>query len=147
MSLKCPYGEKVAEKRFRRTTIEMPDELYKKIKARAIEKDMTLRQFITEALEEKLEREASTSADSGSIARSGSLSSKLIKVMQRFISPDAAVTLLIRKCEQFGYDPMYLESEHIDDSFLKELCHSMMYLANESEDSCFSQLKSAMEGS
>ena len=144
--MNCPTGDKVVEKRFRRTTIEMPDELYKKIKSLALEKDMTLRQFITEALEEKMEREVRESTDSKSIARRSSLSSRLIKVMQNFISPDAAVTLLIRKCEQFGYDPMYLESEHIEDRFLKELCHSMMYLANESEENCFLQLKSATEG-
>lgn len=136
----------MAEKRFRRTTIEMPEALYKRIKALAIEKDMTLREVITEALEEKLAKEESSTADKGRITRAGSVSSRLIGAMEKFVTPDAAITLLIRKCEQFGYDPMYLEGENIDDSFLKELCHSMMYLAHESESVCFSALKAALEG-
>ncbi len=134
----------MVEKRVKRTTIEMPESLFKQIKALAIEKDMTLRELITEALEDKLEKERTKEADQKRIGR-GSVSSRLIGVMERFITPDAAITLLIRKCERYGYDPMYLDEEYISEDFLKDLCKSMMYLSNESEDVCFEEMKSALE--
>ena len=134
----------MVEKRVKRTTIEMPESLFKQIKALAIEKDMTLRELITEALEDKLEKERTKETDQKRIGR-GSTSSRLIGVMERFITPDAAITLLIRKCERYGYDPMYLDEEYISEDFLKDLCKSMMYLSNESEDVCFEELKSALE--
>ena len=146
MSPRCPIGDKVADKRFRRTTIEMPEEIYKRIKALAIDKDMTLREIITEALEEKIEKEEGGEKDKERMIRSGTVSSRLIEAMKRFVTPDAAITLLIRKCEKYGYDPIYLEEENISEDFIRSLCSSMMYLSHESEEICYEALKSAVEG-
>jgi len=41
-----------------KTTIEIPDSLFRKAKARAAERGLTLKQLVTEALGEKLARES-----------------------------------------------------------------------------------------
>ena len=39
-----------------KTTVEIPDPLFRKAKARAAERGQTLREFLSEALQEKLQR-------------------------------------------------------------------------------------------
>jgi hypothetical protein len=138
-------GELVAEKRYRRTTIEMPEDTYKRIKSLAIELNMTMRQIITEALLEKLEREENPQGAQKGIMKSGSLSSKLVKAMERSISREAAITILVRKCEKFGCDPTYLSSEDLDDELLKSICESISHLSGDSEEECLEKLKYEME--
>ena len=46
-----------------RTTVEIPDPLFRKVKATAAERDQSLKEFLTDALQEKL---ASTRAASAS---------------------------------------------------------------------------------
>lgn len=43
-----------------KTTLEIPDPVFRKAKARAAERGIPLRQFVTEAVEEKLTASAST---------------------------------------------------------------------------------------
>ncbi len=42
-----------------KTTIEIPDALFRKAKSKAAERSQTLKQFVTEALQEKLARKPS----------------------------------------------------------------------------------------
>ena len=43
-----------------KTTIEIPDPLFRQAKARAAERGQTLKEFVTEALQERLQANAST---------------------------------------------------------------------------------------
>ena len=43
-----------------KTTLEIPDQVFRKAKARAAERGIPFRQFVTEAVEEKLTASAST---------------------------------------------------------------------------------------
>ncbi len=137
----------MAESKYRRTTIEMPEDIYKRIKSLAIERDMTLREIITEALLEKLEKEESFPGTSTGMMKTGSLSYLLVSAMEKMITREAAITLLVRKCEKYGCDPTYLSIEDVDDEFLSSLCQGMSYLTNKTEKECMDILRSGMEES
>jgi len=124
----------------------MPEHIYKRIKSLAIERDMTLREVITEALLEKLEREESVGIGQKNRIKSGSVSFRLISAMEKIISREAAITLLVRKCEKHGCDPTYLTYEEVDDEFLRSLCQGMSYLSDYSEEECMDKLRFEMEG-
>ena len=123
----------------------MPEDIYKRIKSLAIERDLTLREIITEALVEKLEREETSLDAQKGVIRSGSVSAKLVRSMEDIISREAAITLLVRKCEKHGCDPIYLTQADIDDEFLRDLCQGMSYLSSYGDKECLKKLKSEME--
>jgi hypothetical protein len=48
-----------------KTTIEIPDPLFRKVKSRAAERSQSLKEFVAEALQEKLSANASETGTSG----------------------------------------------------------------------------------
>ena len=133
-------GEVVPKGKFRRTTIELDENLYKRIKSLAVERDITMREMITEALEEKLAEEEKKSPKD-SIFKSDSISSRIIERMEKYISRDAAIVLFIRKCEDFGYDPVYLMEEDLTDDFFSSICKAIMHISSAKEGECLENLK------
>ena len=59
-----PGDRKYGNMGFVKTTIEIPDPLFRKVKSRAAERSQSLKEFVAEALEEKL---SSKESEAGSI--------------------------------------------------------------------------------
>ena len=53
-----------------KTTLEMPDQIFRRAKARAAERGIPFRQFVTEAVRDKLELESKPAAKSWKSNRS-----------------------------------------------------------------------------
>lgn len=56
-----------------KTTVEIPDPVFRRTKSKAAERGQTLREFVTEALQDKLSRRAGTSARPGWMRGFGAL--------------------------------------------------------------------------
>ena len=65
--------------------------------------------------------------------------------MEKVISREAAITLLVRKCETHGCDPTYLTDEDVDDDFLRSLCQGISYLSEYGENECVDMLRAGLE--
>lgn len=139
-------GARLTSKKYRRTTIELEEALYKRVKALAVEKDTTLREIISEALEEKLKQEEEKMESKNSDILSNPFARKIIREMEKFISRDAAVLLLRSKCEKRGIDPAKIDEEALNDEFIESLCGSMRYLCEIGEDECIAMLKRCRDG-
>ncbi len=137
----------MVSKKYRRTTIEIDEQLYKRIKALAVEKDRTMRDIISEALEEKLahEEEKKDTMDSDFL-RENPISKKIVGTMEKFISGDAALLLFVKKCESRGYNPSLIGREMLSDEFLLSLCNGMRYLSDVDKSECLKALKAAVGG-
>ena len=138
----------MATKKYRRTTIEIDERLYKRTKALAVEKEKTLRDIISEALEEKIaaEEEKNDALDTDFL-RDNPSSRKIVKAMEEFVSHDAAILLFSKKCEVKGCDPSLLDKEDITDDFLLSLCNGIRYLSNVDNKECLEKLKTVLGGS
>ena len=134
-------GVLVKSKKYRRTTIELDEGLYKRVKALAIEKDKTLREVISEALEEKLREEEAKKEAENSDFLGNPLAKRIIEEMERFISKEAAILLLRTKCEKRGVTPGDIRADIINDDFLESLCNSMKYISEIDEKECVRRLK------
>ncbi len=134
-------------KKYRRTTIELDVTLYKRVKALAVEKDMTLREIISEALEEKLaQEEEKNDAMNSDFLRENPLSKKIVRAMETFISRDAAILLFIKKCESRNYDPYTITREMVTEDFLSSLCNGIRHLSDVDNTECLKVLKTAVGG-
>lgn len=133
-------------KKYKRTTIELDEQLYKRTKALAVEKDRTMRDIISEALEEKLAREEEKKETIDSdFLRDNPVSNRIVKTLEKFISRDAAMLLFTKKCDSRGYDPFLISSDIISDEFLISLCNAVTNLSNVEKGECLKALKNALE--
>jgi hypothetical protein len=53
-SVRCPATHKYGRIRLMKTTLEIPDNVFRRAKSKAAEQGIPLRQFVTEAVEQKL---------------------------------------------------------------------------------------------
>jgi hypothetical protein len=136
----------ILAKKYRRTTIELDENLYKRVKALAVEKDLTLREIISEALEEKLKREEEKAEASNSDFMGNKLASKLVKAMSKLITKEGAMLLFKSKCEKRGINPANISEEDITDDFIVSLCNGMRYISDIDGDDCVDVLKKAIGG-
>jgi len=91
------YGEPVIK-----TTIEIPEDLYKEIKTTSFENNQTLKAFILEAVKEKLEKE-----DEGK-----GYYSKFLKVLSEVMKEKQAELIINNQCDKFGISPERLSPEN-----------------------------------
>ncbi len=129
----------------RRTTIELEESLYKRAKALAVEKDVTLKEIISEALEEKLMREEEKKDAENNDFMDNTLALKIIKEMERFLSREAAILLFRNKCEKRGINPKKITEHIITKDCLESLCNGITYISSVSKKECIEALKKVKE--
>lgn len=139
-------GVNLASKKYRRTTIELDENIYRRVKKLAIERDKTLRDIITEALEDKLRKEEELMEASNSDFMSNKLASKIVKEMERFISSDTAMVLFKSKCQMMGLNPTEISEDDISYDLIRSLCNGMRTITLIDMEECMERLKSAIGG-
>lgn len=142
----CAYvGVNLASKKYRRTTIELDESLYRRIKKLAVEKDKTLRDIITEALEEKLRKEEELMEAFNSDFMRNKIAKKIVKAMENFISEEAAKILFKTKCENIGINPTDISADDITHEFIHSICNSMRHISNIDMEECVEHLESGVD--
>ncbi len=136
----------MASKKYRRTTIELDENLYRRVKKLAVERDKTLRDIITEALEDKLRKEEELMETSNSDFMKNKIARKIVKEMERFISSDTAMVLFKSKCQMMGLNPVDIGEEDISYDLLRSLCNGMRTITLVDMDECIESLESAVGG-
>ncbi len=140
------WGVTLTSKKNRRTTIELDEGLYKRVKALALERDMTMKEIISEALEEKLKKEEERKEASNSDFLGNPVVRKVVGEMERFISREAAMLLFRTKCEKRGINPAHITEDDLTEEFLESLCTGMKFLSDINKKDCMEALRSCIGG-
>jgi predicted transcriptional regulator len=113
-----------------RTTVILDEDLRRKLKMLSLRKDMTMREIITQALEEKIKRELGSSNEAGDELDENKLVSAIIKEIEPFIGFAPARALVAQKCMKYGIQHKDLGISDISPDFIESLCSGVKLVSN-----------------
>lgn len=124
-----PMGRSV-----KKTTIDLDLALFRRLKQLALDTDRTIREIVTEALQEKLAREAQSTEGTQTSARdvnSNPLAQRVVQEMERVIPHDVAVRMLSQKCIKHGTFLETLNRRQLTRELIDDILNSVQYMADE----------------
>ncbi len=124
-----PMGRSV-----KKTTIDLDLALFRRLKQYALDTDRTIREIVTEALQEKLARE-SQSIDGAQAStkdvNSNPLAQRVVQEMERVLPHDVAVRMLSQKCVKHGTFLETLNRRQLSRELIDDVLNSVQYMADE----------------
>lgn len=141
-----PMGRSV-----KKTTIDLDLALFRRLKQYALDTDRTIREIVTEALQEKLARESQPMDGSPAETRdveSNPLASRVVQEMERVLPHDVAVRMLSQKCVQHGTFLETLSRRQLTSELIDDILNSVQFMADERQTATIreSLLKLGSEG-
>ena len=124
-----PMGRSV-----KKTTIDLDLALFRRLKQYALDTDRTIREIVTEALQEKLARESQPMDGSPAETRdveSNPLASRVVQEMERVLPHDVAVRMLSQKCVQHGTFLETLSRRQLTKELVDDILNSVQFMADE----------------
>jgi hypothetical protein len=111
-----------------KTTIEMDRELYYKVKEEVVKKHMSLKDFMSRAAHEKLERGGRPMDQRGiglgilmETLEDNPFSSKVLSVLQTELPHPFGITVLVSKAQRYGVEIADLAPSDLTDEFIADL--------------------------
>jgi predicted transcriptional regulator len=129
MTSTIPMGRSV-----KKTTIDLDLALFRKLKQYALDHDRTIREIVTEALQEKLARETQNSDGAQTSTKdvnNNPLAQRVVQEMERVIPHDVAVRMLSQKCVQHGTFLETLNRRQLSHDLIDDILNSVQYMADE----------------
>lgn len=124
-----PMGRSV-----KKTTIDLDLALFRRLKQYALDTDRTIREIVTEALQEKLAREAQSVDGTPASARdvdSNPLAQRVVQEMERVLPHDVAVRMLSQKCVKHGTFLETVNRRQLSRELIDDILNSVQYMADE----------------
>ena len=118
----------------KKTTIDLDLALFRRLKQYALDHDRTIREIVTEALQEKLAREAQSANGTQTSAKevdSNPLAQRVVQEMERVIPHDVAVRMLSTKCVQHGTFLETLNRRQLNRELIDDILNSVQYMADD----------------
>ncbi len=107
----------------KRTTIDLDISLYKRLKQHAVLTGKSMKDFISEAIEEKLDREIKHNTPSNPYA------STILEHMERITSKTIARALLEEKCKNYGIHMEELNRHTFSDEMMEDILSSIALIS------------------
>jgi hypothetical protein len=115
-----------------RTTVILDEELRKKLKMLSLQKDISMKDIITQALEEKIQREL-TGAETSDEFSDNPVVTSIGKVLEPPIGSVAAKLLIAQTCRKFGTSTRKLSRGDITAAFIEAICQKVLDIASEDD--------------
>jgi hypothetical protein len=111
-----------------RTTVILDEELRKKLKMLSVQKDISMKEIITQALEEKIQREMSGATASDEFGDNPMVNS-IGRVLDPVIGAAATRVLLAQITRRSGTTPRKLSRSDITKEFIELVCEKVSDIA------------------
>jgi len=118
----------------KKTTIDLDLALFRRLKQYALDTDCTIRDIVTEALQEKLAREAQGIDSTQTSVRdvnSNPLAQRVVQEMERVLPYEVAVRMLSQKCVKHGTFLETLNRRQLTSELIDDILNSVQYMADE----------------
>jgi hypothetical protein len=122
-----------------RTTVILDEDLRKKLRMLSLKRDVSMRDIITQALEDKIKRELDQE-DVYERPGTNKLVTKLIAELEPFIGLAPAQALIAQKCKKFGISMKELSQPSITKEFISAICQGVAFVSN-AEDAAYVKKK------
>jgi hypothetical protein len=111
-----------------RTTIILDEDLRRKLKMLSLQKDISMREIITQALEEKISKDLDGASGPSSIGDNVFVS-RILSELDMIIGGAAARALLAQKCKRFNVALRDFSRTDMNEAFIDSLCQGIVFIA------------------
>jgi len=115
-----------------RTTVILDEDLRKKLKMLSLKKDVSMRDIITEALEDKIRNELEGD-DVYQRPEGNKWVTKLIAELEPIIGTAAARAIIAQKCKRFGTSMAELSHTDMTKEFINAICQGVAFISDDDE--------------
>ncbi len=135
----------------KKTTIDLDLALFRRLKQYALDTDRTIREIVTEALQEKLARETQTMEGTQTPARdveTNPLAHRVVQELERIVPNDIALRLVSQKCVKHGTFLETLSRRQLSRELIDDIVNSIAHMADERQTATIREnlLKLGSEG-